>query len=181
MKDNLCIVVASTNPVKIESARQGFAQVFPDTVLQVMGANVESGVGDQPMTDAATQIGARNRSRNAQATHPEADFWVGIEGGIEDIDGALHAFAWIVARSADRQGRGRTGTFILPNEVAELVRQGMELGDADDVVFRRQNSKQQNGSVGILTGDLIDRIGFYVPAVILALIPFMNPDLTFSR
>lgn len=173
------IVVASTNPVKIDCARRGFARVFPETPLEVKGVSVPSGVSDQPMTDAATVAGATNRARNARAECPDADFWVGIEGGVQDVDEALLVFAWIVVLSGEKQGRARTGTFILPDEVAALVRQGYELGDADDAVFGRSNSKQQNGSVGILTRDLIDRTDFYTEAVILALIPFMNPALNF--
>ena len=57
------------------------------------------------------------------------------------------------------------------------MRQGLELGQADDIVFGRSNSKQANGAVGILTDDVIDRAQLYEPAVIFALIPFKNPDL----
>lgn len=174
------IIVASTNPVKIECARLGFEQVFPEAELTVSGVGVPSGVSDQPMTDDETLQGALNRATNAKSTHPDADFWVGIEGGVEDHRGVLYCFAWIVVQSADRTGRGRTATFILPDQVAALVHQGHELGHADDIVFGRENSKQANGSVGILTGDIITRTSFYVPAVILALIPFMQRDLSFS-
>jgi non-canonical (house-cleaning) NTP pyrophosphatase len=51
------------------------------------------------------------------------------------------------------------------------------LGEADDRVFSRKNSKQSNGAIGILTNDAIDRTELYIPAVIFALIPFKNPDL----
>lgn len=181
MVDELRVVVASYNPVKLESARQGFMRVFPGANIIVSGIDVPSGVSDQPMSDRETLDGACHRAANAQAACPDAAYWVGIEGGCEEVDGVLQTFAWIVVQSAERQGRGRTGTFILPDEVAHWVHQGLELGDADDRVFNRQNSKQQNGSIGILTGDIIDRVGFYAPAVILALIPFINPRLTFSR
>jgi inosine/xanthosine triphosphatase len=173
------IVVASENPVKIESARQGFAQVFVDAELDVTGVAVPSGVSDQPMTDAETLRGAYNRAHNARQAQPEADYWVGIEGGVEEFDGAMQVFAWIVVMGNGQVGRGRTGTFILPDEITALIHQGVELGHADDAVFGRSNSKQKNGSVGILTGDRIDRVAFYVPAVVLALIPFMNPHLSF--
>ncbi|HRF97359.1 MAG TPA: DUF84 family protein, partial [Aggregatilineales bacterium] len=80
----------------------------------------------------------------------------------------------------ERGGHARTATFILPDEVAKHVKLGLELGDADDIVFGRSNSKQQNGSVGLLTNDRIDRAGYYSPAVVLALIPFINPSLNFA-
>jgi non-canonical (house-cleaning) NTP pyrophosphatase len=58
-----------------------------------------------------------------------------------------------------------------------LIQQGKELGEADDIVFNQSNSKQANGSIGILTGDVIDRTALYAHAVILALVPFKNPEL----
>ena len=50
-------------------------------------------------------------------------------------------------------------------------------GDADDIVFKRSNSKQQNGAVGILTDNVINRTDYYSHAIILALIPFTNTKL----
>ena len=87
------------------------------------------------------------------------------------------AFAWISIISRHRQGEARTATFTLPPKISELIHQGIELGVADDLVFKRSNSKQSNGAVGILTHDLIDRAEYYRPAIILALIPFINPQL----
>ena len=87
------------------------------------------------------------------------------------------AFAWIVIRSHQQLGKARTGTFGLPPTVADLVRQGKELGEADDQVFGQTNSKQNDGAVGLLTDNVIDRMQLYEHAVILALIPFKNEAL----
>ncbi len=174
------IVVASTNPVKIQAALDGFQRMFPDEEFTAQGTAAESGVSDQPMSDAETLRGARNRVANVRQILPNADFWVGMEGGVEEIAGELEAFAWIVIADRSRRGKSRTATFYLPEETARLVRQGIELGEADDQVFRRANSKQENGSVGLLTGNAIDRTRYYAQAVVLALIPFRNLDLTFS-
>ncbi len=171
------IVVASTNPVKIQAARAGFARLFPGQVSAAEGVAVESGVSAQPMSDAETLQGALNRARQAQRARPQADYWVGIEGGCELLGGELAVFAWVVVCAPDRVGRGRTGLFFLPEAVARLVRGGMELGAADDLVFNRSNSKQQNGAIGLLTGDVIDRLAYYEHAVIMALVPFKNAAL----
>jgi non-canonical (house-cleaning) NTP pyrophosphatase len=87
------------------------------------------------------------------------------------------AFAWIVVRSRDRLSKGRSGAFCLPPAIADLVRQGKELGEADDVIFGQSNSKQAAGAVGLLTNNVIDRAGLYEHAMILALIPFKNEAL----
>lgn len=171
------IVVASTNPVKIRAAAGGFQKMFPDQPVDIGSASVSSGVSSQPMTDAETLRGAVQRAQAAALHQPDADFWVGIEGGLEPFGTDLSAFAWVVVGSRDRLGKGRTGAFLLPQKVADLVRAGKEMGEADDIIFQRSNSKQENGAVGILTGDVMDRTVFYETAVILALIPFRNQDL----
>jgi inosine/xanthosine triphosphatase len=176
----LKIVVGSTNPVKVACVQRGFSRVFPKALLDVQGISAPSGVSDQPWSNAETLRGATNRVANAAKAHTDAEYWVGIEGGLEAIDGQLFAFAWVVIQGTHLRGQSRTATFALPQEVAVLIREGHELGDADDIVFGRNNSKQDNGSVGILTGDVIDRTSFYTEAVVLALIPFINPTLNFS-
>jgi inosine/xanthosine triphosphatase len=171
------IVVASKNPVKLNAALAGFHKMFPTEEFEVEGIVVPSGVRNQPMEDGETLEGARNRTENA-SKETAADFWVGIEGGIEEKGSGMEVFAWIVIKSKNgKYGRGRTGTFFLPEQVVELIKQGKELAEADDMVFKRTNSKNTNGSVGILTGDVIDRTKYYTEAVVLALIPFKNENL----
>jgi non-canonical (house-cleaning) NTP pyrophosphatase len=173
------------------------------------------------MTDAETLQGARNRAQNARDAEPQADYWVGIEGGVDDSGDSMETFAWVVvlgraktagsrsgsepsgsqtesaandlteptatsdaagrSKGVERMGRARTAAFFQPEEVARLVRGGMELGPAGDQVFGSENSRQHSGSIGLLTGDLINRSAYYVPAVIGALIPFRNSALTFAR
>lgn len=171
------LIVASKNPIKIECAEKGFSKVFPNSDLKVKGISVPSGVADQPMTDAETLEGAKNRAENARESEPEADYWIGIEGGIAEPSETMEAFAWIYIISKGGQGKARTASFDLPPKIQELIHQGIELGEADDMVFQRSNSKQKSGAVGILTHDLINRAEYYEPAVILALIPFVNPEL----
>ena len=173
----ITLVIASTNPVKIQAAVNGFQRLFPGSELNVIAVAIPSDVAHQPLSDEETLRGALNRSANAQAAHPHADYWIGIEGGIQPIEQEMTAFAWIVVRSKEMIGKGRTGTFFLPPAVSELIRQGKELGEADDIVFGRTNSKQENGAVGLLTDNVIDRAQLYEHAMILALIPFKNEAL----
>lgn len=168
------LVVASRNPVKANAALAGFKRMFPTVELRLQTVSVESGVGHQPMSESETLQGAENRARAAARQFPEADYWVGIEGGIEDLADGMLAYAWIVILSAGPTGRGRTGGFLLPEEVARLVRQGTELGDANDRVFGRENSKQQEGAIGLLTGKVMDRTELYEHGMVLALAPLKS-------
>jgi inosine/xanthosine triphosphatase len=171
------IVVASHNPVKARAVLEGFQRMFPHQVFELRSVAADSQVSDQPFSDEETQRGAANRAMAASRLEPTADYWVGIEGGIEVHAAEMAAYAWVVILGRDLSGKSRTGTFYLPPQVAELIHQGIELGEADDIVFGRSNSKQENGAIGLLTGDVIDRVQLYEHAVILALVPFKNPRL----
>lgn len=171
------ILISSTNPVKVQAVASAFQLAFPAHGLRLEGMSVPSGVADQPMSEEETRLGAWNRVTAAKERVPQADWWVGIEGGIRQVKDGMEAFAWVLVANGQQHGWGRSAGFFLPPEVARLVAGGMELGHADDLVFGTSNSKQANGAIGLLTHNLITRESLYVPAVLMALIPFLRPEL----
>ena len=175
------IITASQNPVKIKAVTEGFKKMFSDQHLEVVGVNIPSGVSDQPFSDTETWQGAFNRAQGAKKAYPDADYWVGVEGGIEEKDGRMEAFAWIVVLSDKGTGQARTAAFALPPRVVSLIHEGIELGEADDIVFGSSNSKQKSGAIGLLTQNRITRETLYMPAVMMALIPFLNEELYFEE
>lgn len=178
MENNMKVIVASINPVKISSAEQGFTTVFPNDTWTCVGVSAASEVSDQPMTNEETLQGALNRLTHARLAEPDADYYIAHEGGCAIEGEKLSVYAWIVVEDREGKiGKAKTGQFYLPEKVAELVRGGMELGHAADVVFKASNTKQNSGSVGILTNDVIDRTAYYKHAVVLALIPFLQTEL----
>jgi len=170
------VIIASKNPIKIAAVKVGFEKMFPSETFVFKGVGVSSGVSDQPMTHKETLEGAINRAQNARKEIPTADYWVGVEGGIEKVDGEGEAFAWIYVLSDALSGKGKTGSFFLPKKIMDLVDSGMELGHADDLVFGQSNSKQKGGAIGLLTNNVMTRQSLYVPGVIMALIPFVNEE-----
>jgi inosine/xanthosine triphosphatase len=172
------VIIASTNPVKVNATKEAFASMLPEIVFEYVGISAPSDVADQPMSDQETFIGASNRVNNARKQEPDADYWVGIEGGLEMKKGELEVFAWVVIQDKEEMiGKGRSTTFFLPPIMAQKIAEGMELGHAADVVFNEKNSKQNQGTIGILTGNVIDRTRYYVDPTIAALIPFKSPSL----
>ena len=169
------VIVTSHNPVKIAAVRKAFLTQFPKQEIQLIPLAVESGVPDQPMSDAETRQGARNRVANARLENPDADFWVGLEGGLDFFDDRLMAFAWmVIATGNDQISETRSVTLPLPPEIQALVSEGLELGEANDRVFSTLNSKQGGGAFGLLTDGLMTREGIYTQTLILTLIPFVH-------
>ena len=168
------VVVASKNPVKLAATQAAFERMFKRDSFNFEGVSVASEVGEQPMSHKETRSGALNRAKNAKNQYSDADFWIGIEGGIHDDDFGMQAFAWIVLLSREKSSQAQTAVFYLPEPIAKMVRVGIELGEADDIYFGRTNSKQKDGAVGILTSGEIDRKSYYEHAIIMALIAFIN-------
>ena len=172
------VIIASQNPVKIQATQTCFERLFPKEDFQFDGVAVDSGVSQQPWDNKETHQGAVNRAKAARQHQPEADFFVGMEGGVEKVAGVWQAFAWMVVfDKTGKMGEGRTGVFIIPRVVGKLLDDGVELGPADDQVFGMHNSKQKLGAVGILTNGAIDRTKYYEQALTFALIPWLHPEL----
>jgi inosine/xanthosine triphosphatase len=172
----MLVAVGSLNPVKIAATSAGFTAIWPDTAWEVKGVDVPSGVSDQPMSNAESIRGARNRATLARE-RLDADYGAGIESGLARIEGIWYTAGWIAI--VDREGReGISSTMIRPVPLPslELVLQGMELGHANDQVFGRHNSKQGTGLIGLLTNDVLTREGIFRDTVIGALGRFLHPD-----
>ncbi len=174
MLQTIKIAIASHNPVKIDAVREGFSRAGISH-QQIEAFDAPSGVADQPMSDAETLAGAANRAKALKGSG--ADFRVGIEGGIQERNGQYEAFAWVVIEWEGGIGKARTAAFELPPDVCRLIKEGYELGDANDKVFGQINSKQKGGAVGLLTQDGVTRTQLYCIAVQLALIPYLNKIL----
>lgn len=174
--DTLHVVVASQNPAKMRAVQEAFSAHFPGQPVGYTAVAAESGVSDQPVSDLETRIGAENRAREVMQSHPGRDYWIGLEGGIEHIGEQLEAFAWMcVIDRNERLSVTRTVSLPLPPAVRALVDKGMELGEANDQVFSTVNSKHEGGAFGLLTDGLYTRESVYTEALVMALLPFVNP------
>jgi inosine/xanthosine triphosphatase len=169
------VAVGSTNPVKVAAVRAVLAGVVPDAVIDARA--VASGVPDQPWGDDETIRGARARARAARAAE-DADLGVGLEGGVVDGPQGVRTCAWCVVVHRDgREGVGGSLAMPLPEAVAQMLREGRELGHAMDALVARHGTKHGAGAVGILTDGRIDRQAAYEVLVTYALAPFLTPAL----
>lgn len=164
------VVAATSNPAKIKAISQAFSDIFGEGSCHIEGVEVDSGVAAQPMTNAETRTGARQRVMNARQVRPEAHFWVAIEAGIEEDT----AFAWMVIEDAKQRGESRSASFTLPAVVLQGIHQGRELGDEMARLTGIENIKQQGGAIGVFTAGQLTRTSVYHQALILALCPFHN-------
>ncbi len=174
----MLVAIGSTNPVKIAATSAAFRAVWPHESWLFEPVATPSGVADQPMSNGESIRGARNRASRALAAADDAAYGVGIESGLTEIEGMWFSTGWIAI--FDRSGReGLSSSMIRPVPLPSmaLVQTGHELGDANDVVFGKTNSKQDTGLIGLLTNNILTREGVFRDAIISALARFLHPHL----
>lgn len=172
------IAVGSVNPVKIEAVRLAFKKVWPEKDWETEGVEVSSGVADQPMSDEETIEGAVNRAKAALEIIPEAEYGVGLEGGLQQVGNYWFDCGWVavVSRQGD-VGIGSSIKMITPPKMMEKISQGMELGLVIDEIFGTENSRQAEGHFGLMTKGVISRTKGYTDGVIAALVRFIQPEV----
>ena len=169
------VAVGSRNPVKVAAVSQVVRRLHAAALVE--GVQVPSGVPDQPVGDAETQLGAAARARAAREAL-DADIGVGLEGGVVDEGGgAMRTCAWAAVSLRDgREFLGGSLAMPLPPAVAALVRSGVELGHAMDALTGGTDTKHGAGAVGILTNGMIDRQRAYETLVTYALSPVIAAE-----
>jgi inosine/xanthosine triphosphatase len=172
------IIVGSKNPVKINCIKKVFSEYFKN--IEVRGKKVDSQVSRQPKSEEEIIQGAKNRTEHIFEKY-KPDFAIGIEGGLEYLDGKPYTFAWVCIKSKEGKiGLGRTASFPLPQKIEKLINNGKELVEAGDIIFGTKNSKQKMGAIGLLSKEVLDRTKLFEQGVICALLPFINKKL-YSR
>lgn len=169
------IIVGSKNPIKIEAVERAIRKVWSDA--EIFSFEATSKVSDQPKTNKEAIEGAINRAKDCLSKN-SADMAIGIESCIYENEFGVFVSAWAVA--IDKNGNvgiGSGGGPILPQRIVSEIKKGRELGPIMDEIVHDKDTKKKQGTIGILTGNILKRIDSLEFPVICALSRFINPDI----
>jgi inosine/xanthosine triphosphatase len=181
--------VGSRNEPKIAAVRSAFADYCPAVLIE--GADVASGVSEQPVGYGEIIEGARNRAVAARAA-ADCDLGVGIEDGLVALPppaaevGCDHVnVGCAVITDGVRFAAGFSSAFAYPPSVAEpALRNRAPIGELFDGLWREQRrdrdgapSGRSIGNIGKLTAGVLTRAEYGRHAVLCALVAYLNPDL----
>lgn len=172
----MIIAVGSTNKTKIDPVQEVFSKHFKD--VEVKGVNVNTGVDDQPMSDEEMYQGAFNRAREALKKVKDAEYGVGIEGGLHK-----RSYGWfehsliVIIDTKGKVGVGASGGLVLPEKVMERIHKGENLEQAVDHFFGTTKIGQGIGMFGLMTKGVVTRSSGVAHGVAFALAPFLHPKL----
>lgn len=170
------VAVGSKNKTKTAPVKEVFSKHFQK--LKVVAVDVESGVSEQPMSDDESFLGAKNRAQNALKKVKNADFGVGIEGGIHEYPYGHFERSMVVIM--DRKGDfgiGATGGLALPPKIVKHIKNGKNLEQAVDALFGTKEIGEGIGMFGVMTKGVVTRSSGTVHGVAFALARFLHEKL----
>jgi inosine/xanthosine triphosphatase len=167
----MIVALGSKNPAKKRAVEAALKKLGIDASVVV--CSVPSGVSEQPRSDEETMRGALNRARAARELH-NADYGVGLEGGVHETPEGLFLSSWAAIVTRDGQSSvGGSPRFLLPNVIAARIRNGEELGPIIDDVYARTNIAHNEGAFGLFT-TYINRDDAFAQALLCAFAPLRS-------
>jgi len=200
--NKITIAVGSKRGPKLNAvteALQSFsAALAPDAQFEVVGVEVESGVGHTPASRDELMRGARQRTEAlvemARQSGAAWQYFVGLEGGLDVVhegasadevlrhsglqqNGHRRVFleSWAYVSDGARGHYGRSGSIELPEALAhEVLENGVELAVAIDRFAGAVGIRDAQGAWGVLSSNFITRQEAFRVAVLAAFAPFYN-------
>jgi len=172
------VLIGTKNQGKIEGAKKALGHYCDN--IEIVGIPVNSDVPDQPVNNQIYE-GAKNRVKNlkkyAEENNVEADLFLAIESGINDLLGR-----WMITNIAviednkDFESYGTSPSFPVPeNLVKDII--DTDLSQVMNKLFTEDDERHnRGGGVQLLTHDKISRIDLTEYAFIMALTKYINGE-----
>ncbi len=172
------IVVGSLNKAKIMGVEEAFKQYFDEIILKPV--KVDSGVAPQPMSLSEVIRGSKTRAIEAAGKEVDWTYSVGIEAGMYKAgDIWVDVQVAYILREDGLESMGLSPAFPVPRHFVEklLNKEYSELEDIINEYYKRDKIGEEEGFIGLLTKNLVDRKTLTYYAVVMALTRFLNEDL----
>lgn len=160
------ILIGTHNKAKTRAVKKISSIYYPDAKFE--NKEVPSLVSDQPMSQEETRQGAINRAKQIMEGSEDALFGIGLEGGVQEIDGQLYICNWGALVTKNGQVFTATGAGVpLPQEVAEQLLAGAELGPVMDVYTNKIGIRHEEGAIGVFSSGLVNRSAMFEHIMLL--------------
>ncbi|MFC1802738.1 inosine/xanthosine triphosphatase [Thermoproteota archaeon] len=170
----MLVILGSTNPVKVNATKQAFDTYFDD--VEVKGIKIPSGIKPFPTSDEETFKGAVNRV-NAASEMEQADYYVGLEGGLQNLKGFTIVKQIAVVKKGEQIYVGVSSGYTAPEPlIKQLDMTTDESRKILDKYFGKKEILSKEGIIGVLTDEVLNRTITSRDAVICALTGFINPQ-----
>ena len=161
------ILIGTNNRAKTKAVKEVASIYYPEATFE--NREVPSLVSNQPMSNEETRQGAINRAKQLMA-HSDATFGIGLEGGVQELDGTMYICNWGALATKDKEVFTATGAGVpLPEIIATQLRAGAELGPIMDVYTNKNDIRHDEGAIGVCTNGFVKRSDMFEHIMLLLL------------
>jgi inosine/xanthosine triphosphatase len=203
--EKIILAVGSKRGPKLNAVHQALATISavlaPEAQFDVVGVEVESGVGHTPASRQELMQGARQRAealiKMAKENGASWKYFIGLEGGLDVVHESAQAQevsqhihlrqnasrrvfleSWAYVSSGADGHYGRSGGIEIPEALAhEVLENGIELSAAIDRFAGAVGIRDAQGAWGVLSNNFITRQEAFHVAVVAAFAPFYNAKM----
>ena len=172
------IVLGSNNIPKKNAVITAFSSAYKNGEIDVECVATDSGVSSHPTSVTDSLQGAINRLNDARRQRPDADYHVGIEGGLLQSDGRAWEIGWVAIGNSDgKVATGLSAGIEMKGELLRAILDGTELSEVLDKIHGVGRIGDTNGFLGLATDDVVTRQQAYEQGIQLAIAQFKKPEL----
>ncbi len=171
------VIICTENKAKITAVKEVLDKVW--TEFEIISEKFSSEVSEQPITEEEGMAGAINRAKNGQLKYPEADYYIGLEGYVDTNKyGMFLAGIVAIINKQGNIGLGSSAKMQLPTFIQTSINNGQELGPLmkDLMNDSKDNIRQYDGTNGIFSKGLYNRVDEFKDATKCALVKFLSPE-----
>jgi len=173
----ITIIVSTENKAKIEAIKEVTQMVWWECII--IWEKFDSEISEQPMSEEEWILGAINRAKNSQLKYNDADYYIWMEGYVNTSVYGMFLW-WVVAiiSKDNKIGIGISAKMQLPDYIKQKVLLGNELGPLIQKMVNdsEEDIRQFNGTNGILSKWLYNRVDEFKDATKCALTIFQSPE-----
>lgn len=149
------IAVGSENKAKKKAVETVVKKSGIDA--EIISIDAPSNVSGMPFSDEETMRGAINRAEYCLGVEG-VDLGFGLEGGVTETPFGIFVINWGALAVRGRETIVAGGArFRLPDEIADRLRAGEELGPVMDEYAHKENVRHHEGAIGIFTAGYVNR------------------------
>mgnify|MGYP002631596041 CR=1 FL=1 len=174
------IVLTSISKIKESVVLESVKLLFPNEITELVKVDIET-TGPEPTGEQATLGQISKALEKAKTLHPDASFYVGMEGGVRETDLGMEEIAYVVIENNSRQRSvSQAVSFPIPPEVAKMVRGGVVFAEAVNQTYATNDIKNNQGFIGLLTNQIVSKKALYFQPTVVAFSKYLKDGWFFE-
>lgn len=167
---NKHILLLNPSPLKEKIVLEAFSKVFPGYLNKIDSYNLELKNFNHIVPKESALKALREFSLQARKNEPKYDYYLSMVGRFDDHENYMEESALVLVQNKQGiEGYSQAASFLVPDKVTSLLRQGVSFSKAVEQVFDLENVKEGTGFVGYLTEDIVTKGEQYFQPLVIAL------------